>query len=140
MPAFESSAALLRRTRLLLVAGLAPLLLGALSFFWGLTASTEETKAVGLTVGLISTLVGVVTSVYVVRASPRKVAIPGMLSADDEGLRFADRLLARRRSLRAGFLIPTWGKPPLVRIQRRWPRRPLELELGDEATGRALLR
>jgi hypothetical protein len=137
-----SSAALLRRNRLLLAVALAPLIVGLLSFVWGVTslATTDVTRAVALTIGLISTLVGFVASLFVLRADPLRVKVLGPLSTDDTGVRFAGRMIAPRSSLRAGFLIPTWGKPPLVRIERRWPRRPLQIELPDEPTGRALLR
>jgi hypothetical protein len=135
----SSDVALLRRNRLILAAALAPLLIGPLSLAWGALTPGDPARAVGLTVGLICSLVGAVSSFFVIRASPFKVAVPGALFAGEHSVRFAGRMIASRRSLRAGFLIPTWGKPPLVRLERRWPRRPIELQVSDEPSGRALL-
>jgi hypothetical protein len=135
-----SDVALLRRNRLLLALALAPLVIGPLVLLGGVLTHDSEGRAVGITVGLICSLIGAVASLLVIQASPLKVAVPGALTAGEEGVRFAGRLIAPRRSLRAGFLIPTWGKPPLVCLERRFPHRPIELQMRDEPSGRSLLR
>ncbi len=140
MAPFESSEVwLLRRNRLVLAAGLCPLVLGPAALMWGAHDIADVRQAVALVVGLIASLSGVVTSLYVIRANPLRVAMPGALSASEEGLHFAGRRLARLRDLRAGFVVPTWGKPPRVRLERRWPRGPIELRTRDDAEAHALL-
>ncbi|MEO7330327.1 MAG: hypothetical protein ABI193_17255, partial [Minicystis sp.] len=141
MLSFESSEVwLLRRNRLVLGAGLSPLVLGPAALVWGAHDIGDVIKAVALVVGLIASLSGLVTSLYVVRANPLKVAVRGALSAGENGLHFAGKRLAMRRELRAGFVVPSWGKPPRVRLERRWPQGPIELRTRDDAEGHALLR
>jgi hypothetical protein len=140
MAPFESSEVwLLRRNRLLLVAALLPLVLGPAALVWGAQDIGDVKRAVALTVGIIAPLVGLVTSLYVIRANPLRVALPGPLSAGEDGLHFRGRRLCSLRDLRAGFVVPTWGKPPRVRLERRWPRGPIELRTRDDAEGHALL-
>jgi hypothetical protein len=134
-----SDVSLLRRNRLVLAVALAPLLIGPLLIAWSASASGDEANLGRLMVGLLCSLVGAVSSLSVIRASPLKVAVTGALFAGEHSVRFAGRMIASRRSLRAGFLIPTWARPPLVRLERRWPHRPIELQVRDEPSGRALL-
>jgi hypothetical protein len=140
MAPFESSEVwLLRRNRLLLAAALSPLFLGPAALVWGAQDIGDVKRAVALTVGIIAPLVGIVTSLYVIRASPLRVALRGPLTAGEDGLHFSGRRLARLRDLRAGFVVPSWGKPPRVRLERRFPRGPIELRTRDDAEGHALL-
>jgi hypothetical protein len=141
MPSFESSEVLLlRRNRLVTALAFAPLVLGPAALFWGARDIGDVTRAVALTVGIIAPLVGLITSLYVIRVSPLRVAVRGQLEAGDDGLIFSGKKLAHLRDLRAGFLVPSWGKPPRVRLERRFPRGAIELRPRNDAEGHALLR
>ncbi|MFO0756617.1 MAG: hypothetical protein U0359_09010 [Byssovorax sp.] len=140
MPAFSSpEVTLLRRNWLVLALAVSPLLLGPAALVWGAQNIGDVTRAVALTVGFIAPLVGLITTLYALRASPLKVQRRGPLTAGEGGLTFRGERLATLADLQAGFLIPTWGKPPQVRLLRRWPRAPIELWMRDDAEGRALL-
>jgi hypothetical protein len=137
----SSDVALLRRIRVLLAAALAPFLLGPLSLAWGVAAMESGSGGVGwLIAGIFCVIIGVLSLSSILWKSPSKIAVLGAFSVDDDSVRFAGRMLASRRSLRAGFLIPTVDQPPLVRLERRWPNGPIELQARDEPSGRALLR
>jgi hypothetical protein len=72
------------------------------------------------------------------RTKPRET-VAGVLSAGEDGVVWNNRRLARRDQIKAGFVIPSDGGPPHVRLVRGFPRAPLAFQVADEATGRALL-
>jgi hypothetical protein len=142
MSAFATrDVALLRRNRLWLSLAILPLSLGPAAIAWGATKGLDDVQAaLGLTLGMLGTLGGAIATFYVLRANPMQVPVTGELGVGPEALTFRGRPLALRKTLRAGFMIPSWGKPTLVRLERRWPRRPIDLRTRDDAEAVGLLR
>jgi hypothetical protein len=137
----KSDVGLLRRNRALLALGLAPLVVSALLRAVALHTQVDASppfEAIFLSV--ICAAVGLISSVYVLFADPGRVSVAGQLAIGEDGVDFAGARIARRRSLRAGFILPREGLSPLLRLERRWPRAPIELVLRDEEQGSALLR
>ena len=92
-----------------------------------------------VTGGMLASIFGVAMVISTWRANERQVPMPGRLEAGEAGVTWNGRLLAARRRLPAGFVIPgNGGGAPLVRLVRRF-RRPLTFLVPDEDTGRALL-
>jgi hypothetical protein len=129
---------LLRRNRAVLALGFFPLLAGAALLFAGAEGGSDQ-FALSM-VGLLGLVVGLFSSVYVVLANPGRVAVAGRLVIGESLVHFDDALIARRRSLRAGFILPSDVGSPKLRLDRRWPRGPIDLALRDEEQGSVLLR
>jgi hypothetical protein len=72
-------------------------------------------------------------------AAKTRVPVEGVLKAGEEGVSWNGKLLAARDQIKEGFVIPSDGAPPQVRLTRRFPRPRLSFQVPDEATGRSLL-
>ncbi len=62
----------------------------------------------------------------------------GLVEADASGVRLRGRTLAKREDITQGFAMPI-GDGCVVRLHRRFPRRPIDLAVWDEEEGRKLL-
>ncbi len=62
----------------------------------------------------------------------------GTIEADVSGVRLRGRILAKREDITQGFAMPI-GDGCIVRLHRRWPRRPIDIAVWDEDEGRKLL-
>lgn len=139
-----SDVRLLRRNRALLALGLSPLFASAVLFAIGAHPWADPSEAFGvfmpILLGVISVFAGLISSAHVVFANPGRVEVAGKLVIDDAAVELAGVRLAWRRSLRGGFILPRDAAPPLLRLDRRWPRRPIDLVVRDEEHGNELLR
>jgi hypothetical protein len=83
-----------------------------------------------------------IAAIAYARLSAERPPVPGRLEAGAEGVRWDGRLIAPRRQLVAGMVVPhdLPGKPLEVRLVRRFPRGPLRFVAADEPAARALLR
>jgi hypothetical protein len=138
-----SDVGLLRRNRALLALGFSPLFASAALFAVGM-ARADQSEATSqffsILASLLSLCAGLISSAYVVFANPKRVAVAGQLVIGEAAVDFAGARIARRRSLRAGFILPRHDSSPLLRLERRWPRAPIDLVLRDEEQGSELLR
>ncbi len=89
--------------------------------------------------GFLGTLAGIPVLMSTWLGDPRPVAVSGRLSAGEGGVSWNGRRVASRRRLRAGIFVPGDAGPPVVRLVRRFPQKPLRFQVPDEATGRAFL-
>jgi hypothetical protein len=141
---FESeSVAWMRHAHARVVATIAFLAAGPLVLAYGLAAPGYALSTVfALVFGPAGALMGAVTAVHLWRRMPPTRRTKGSLRADEEGVRWNGRLAIPLTSIRSGFLVPpqAWGRPPLVRIERRWPRAAVTFEVPDVGAARALLR
>jgi len=123
----------LRPNRLLAAWPLA-VALGPLAFLAAFQAHTAMLAGLAplfLLVGLLGLVSG-----RLVNRSPGR--IPGRVVAGPDGVSLDGRRLASRGEIRSGLVVPHGLGPPMVRLERGL-RRPIELEVADEAEGRALL-
>lgn len=84
-------------------------------------------------------LLGGAVSAALALANTRPVADRGAIRADGEGIHWNGALRVRRAALKAGFFVPGWTRSPRVLLERRWPRRAINLEVRNESAGRGLL-
>jgi hypothetical protein len=86
-------------------------------------------------------LLPIIVAVAYVRLTAQRAPVAGRLDADAEGVRWDGRLLAPRRQIVAGMVVPhdLPGRPLEVRLVRRFPRGPLRFVAVDEPAARALL-
>jgi hypothetical protein len=131
--------ALVRRSRWVLAAGLAPLAIGAALALVAALHPALDTRVVTGIWGALLSFIGLASGAYVWQANPRPAAVTGRVAADEQGITWNGQLLAPSASITAGFLVPNPDGQPFVRIERRWPHRPIVLAVPDEKTGRALL-
>jgi hypothetical protein len=75
----------------------------------------------------------------VARRNPWPSLTKERVLANQTTLRVGARTVPRV-ALRDGFLVPRPGRPPMVRFRRRWPRRPIELQVEHDEEGRRVLR
>lgn len=62
----------------------------------------------------------------------------GLIEADETGVRRDGRLLVARAEVRQGLAVPV-GEGCLVRLDRGWPRSPVDIVVWNEEEGRRLL-
>src|SRR5690349_15713387 len=101
--------------------GLLPLASGPAAYLLASRLILDQAQAGAIpALGVLCGLLGVLLSYAMVYANPRKVLVAGPLTAGEEGVTFAGKAIAARRTILAGFLVLTPGGPPLVRLERRW--------------------
>ncbi|APR80631.1 Hypothetical protein A7982_05978 [Minicystis rosea] len=130
-PIFDAELAEVHKNRWILGLAASPILLTFAALFAGIFVRTGY-----FALTLHPTIFALIALGYVWQRNPwPKIALTPV-HADANGLRVGGKLVPRS-AIRAGFVLP--GRTPLVRIERR--RRPsIDLQVGDVAKGRALLR
>ncbi len=140
---FDSSDVhLLRRNWGLLGKAFLPLVAGPAMIVAGTTftgAHTIVLSILAVCTGFLATLAGIPVLINTWLGNPRPGAVPGRLDVGEGGVSRNGRLVASRRRLLAGVFVPGDVGPPVVRLVRRFPQKPLRFQVPDERTGRAFL-
>ena len=126
---------LLRRNRVYLAAGATPMALGLGFVIAAVATATPEL----LIPAPHSFILGAAALAYAYRANKDPVALPGPLEIDGDEVRYGGEILATRKELADGVLVPGEGKLR-VRLRKKTGGSDLLFEVKDRAQGQELLR
>jgi hypothetical protein len=124
----------LKRNVLLHAAAISPFAVGMLSFY---ADQGRSSSVLPILLGCVLTPIGLVTGAYAIAANPSPVGQRGTIEVDDACIRCDGKVLALRRHITGGFILPT-EETAVVRL-RRTALPDVLIRCDNEADAHALL-